>query len=59
VEEPVFIGVLSEISIKAKILRARLKEHPDSVEDVIGRLERLEEDLLRAVCDFGFDEDTY
>lgn len=50
---------MSEISIKAKILRARLKEDPDSVEDVIGRLERLEEDLLRAVCDFGFDEDTY
>ena len=52
------MGVLSEISMKAKILRSRLEDDPYSVEEVISRLENLEEDLLRALCEFGIADDT-
>lgn len=53
-----FIGVLSEISMKAKMLRSRLEDDPDAVEEVILRLETLEEDLLKAVWEFGRADDT-
>lgn len=53
-----FVGVLAEISMKAKMLRSMLKDRPESVEDVIWEIERLEGDLLDAVCEFGSDDDT-
>jgi len=58
VEKSVFIGMLAEISMKAKMLKGRLREDPDSVEDVIWEIERLEGDLLDAVVEFGSEIDT-
>jgi len=58
VEQSVFIGVLAEISMKAKLLKSRLSSDPDCVEDVIWEIERLEGDLLDAVCEFGSEIDT-
>jgi hypothetical protein len=51
VEKSVFVGVLAEISMKAKILRQRLKKEPESVEKILAQIERLEDELLEA---FGF-----
>lgn len=45
------MGVIAEISMKAKILRERLKKNPESVEDIMARIEALEDELLEA---FGF-----
>ena len=53
-----FIGVLAEISMKAKLLNLRLGRDPDCVEDVIWELEKLEGDLMDAVCEFDDDSDT-
>jgi hypothetical protein len=58
VETQVFIGVLAEISMKAKLLNLRLGRDPDCVEDVIWELEKLEGDLMDAVCEFDDDGDT-
>jgi len=44
--------------MKAKMLKGRLREDPDSVEDVIWEIERLEGDLLDAVVEFGSEIDT-
>lgn len=55
VEKSVFVGILAEISMKAKILRQRLKKEPDAVEEILAKIERLEDELLEAV---GFFSDS-
>lgn len=52
-DNSVFIGVLSEISMRAKILRERLRDDPDSVFDILPSIERLEDELLMAISNFG------
>ena len=42
-------GVLAEISMRAKLLRASLERDPSSVEEVIAKIEALEEELLGVV----------
>jgi hypothetical protein len=54
----VFIGVLAEISMKAKLLDLRLGRDPDCVEDVICEIEKLEGDLMDAVCEFDDADNT-
>lgn len=49
VEKSVFLGVIAEISMKAKILRERLKKNPESVEQIIGQIEALEDELLETL----------
>lgn len=39
-------GVLAEISMRAKLLRARLKDDPSAVEEVLSKIEALEDELL-------------
>lgn len=39
-------GVLAEISMRAKLLRSRLKEDPSAVEEVLSKIEALEDELL-------------
>ncbi len=51
-EKSVFFGVLAEISMRAKILRERLRKEPESVEEVIFKIEGLEDELLEAVSFF-------
>lgn len=51
-EKSIFFGVLAEISMRAKILRERLKKDPDSVEEVISKIEGLEDELLEVVSFF-------
>lgn len=53
-----FIGVLAEISMKAKLLNLRLGREPDCVGDVIWEIEKLEGELIDAVCEFDDDGDT-
>lgn len=47
------MGVLAEISMKAKMVRARLRDDPDSVDRLIIEVERLEDELMEAVREFG------
>ncbi len=42
-------GVLAEISMRAKLLRASLERDPSSVEEVIAKIEALVEELLGVV----------
>lgn len=39
--------------MKAKILKERLKDNPDSVFDILLSIERLEDELLLAISNFG------
>lgn len=43
-----FLGVLAEISMKAKILRETLSGDPNSVEEVLAKIEGLEDELIEA-----------
>lgn len=52
-----FLGVLAEISMKAKMLKSRLKDDPDSVESVLEGVERLEAELFETVEVFSGSED--
>jgi hypothetical protein len=38
--------MMAEIAMKAKILRERLRKSPESVLEVLGKLERLEGDMV-------------
>jgi hypothetical protein len=49
VDKNVTQGVLAEISMRAKLLRASLERDPSSVEEVIAKIEALEEELLGVV----------
>lgn len=49
------MGVIAEISMKAKLLKRRLKKDPDSVERVLGEIERLEDELLDAFRQYQED----
>jgi hypothetical protein len=49
VEKNVVQGVLAEISMRAKLLRASLERDPSSVEEVLAKIEALEEELLGVV----------
>lgn len=51
-ERSVFVGVLAEITMKAKILRAKLKDDPDSVCQILESIERLEDELFEAIFNF-------
>lgn len=42
------MGVIAEISMSAKLLKRRLRKDPDSVERVLGEIERLEDELMDA-----------
>jgi len=52
VERSIFIGVLSEISMRAKILKDKLREDPNSVFEVLSSIEKLEDELLLVVSNF-------
>jgi hypothetical protein len=49
VEKNVVQGVLAEISMRAKLLRASLERDPSSVEEILAKIEALEEELLGVV----------
>jgi hypothetical protein len=49
VDKNVTQGVLAEISMRAKLLRASLERDPSSVEEVIAKIEALVEELLGVV----------
>ena len=49
---PVVIGMMSEICMKAKMLRNKLKDDPDSVREVHFALDRLEEDMVECLAEF-------
>ena len=51
-EKSVFVGVLAEISMRAKILKSKLKDSPDSVQDILFAIERLEDELLEVIFNF-------
>lgn len=51
-EQSVFVGVLAEIAMKAKILKEKLKNDPGSVFDVLYSIERLEDELLLSISNF-------
>lgn len=51
------MGVLAEISMRAKLVRSKLRADPDSVDSLILEVERLEDELLEAVREFGCVED--
>lgn len=38
--------MMAEIAMKARILREKLKNRPESVFEVLGKLERLEEEMV-------------
>ena len=40
------MGMMAEIAMKAKILRERLQKSPGSVFEILGKLERLEEEMV-------------
>lgn len=46
------MGVLAEISMRAKLLRKRIRDNPDCVDVAIGELERLEDELFEAFREF-------
>ena len=48
----VIIGMMSEIAMKAKILRNRLKKSPEMVVEILKDIERLEEEMLLCVVNF-------
>lgn len=53
-EKAVFFGILDEISMKAQILRDRLKDNPEAVDEIIAHICRLEDDLVGAIgCFYG------
>lgn len=54
----VFFGVLAEISMKARILRERLKSSPESVDDILRQICRLEDELMGAIGRFYDSEHT-
>ena len=45
-EKAVLFGVMDEILMKAKILRERLKSNPDSVQQILEQIEKLEDELF-------------
>lgn len=47
------MGVLAEISMRAKLVRSRLRADPDSVDRLVLEVERLEDELLDAMKEFG------
>jgi hypothetical protein len=49
VEKNVVQGVLAEISMRARLLRASLERDPSSVKEVLAKIEALEEELLGVV----------
>ena len=56
-EKSVFVGVLAEISMRAKILKSKLKDSPNSVQEILFAIERLEDELLEAI--FNFDSQAH
>jgi hypothetical protein len=46
--------MMAEIAMKARILREKLKKNPDSVFEVLGKLEFLEEEMI--LCLFEFEK---
>jgi len=49
----IVIGIMSEICMKAKILRDKLKKNPDLVEELLESLESLEEEMVVCVNKFN------
>jgi len=43
------MGILAEISMRAKILKSRLKDDPGSIEKTLEKIELLEHELMRAI----------
>lgn len=54
-DRKVIQGILAEISMRAKILKSKLKDDPSSVEDVLRKLELLEDEFMAL---FGFFVDN-
>jgi membrane-bound lytic murein transglycosylase MltF len=48
------LGMIAEVAMKARMLRAKLKKDPDSVVEVATRLEALEQEMF--LCMVEFDE---
>lgn len=46
------MGVIAEISMRAKLLKKKIRDNPDSVDSVIVEIERLEDELLEAFQSF-------
>lgn len=48
----VIIGMMAEISMRAKILKQKLKKSPETVVEILGDIESLEEEMLVCIANF-------
>jgi hypothetical protein len=54
VQKSVLLGMMAEIAMKAKMLREKLKNKPESVFEILVETERLEEEMV--LCLFEFEK---
>jgi len=52
-EAAVFSGILNEISMKAQLLREKIKNNPDSIEEIIYKIDILENDFFESLNNFN------
>jgi len=52
-EAAVFSGILNEISMKAQLLREKIKNNPDSIKEIIYKIDILENDFFESLNNFN------